>query len=618
MTPTTPSPSPGRRPAARRPTVQQTPHRAERPVGRPPGETLDRLISAPAERAERITHVRNVPARDASYASWPEWADATVVSRLEASGVTRPWSHQVEAASLAFSGRHVAVSTGTASGKSLAFLLPSLTAAMSPARAGAESTSVLHGGVGTTLYLAPTKALAADQLRRITRLAVPGIRAGLLDGDTDIEERDWVRKHADYVLSNPDMLHFSLLPGHARWASFLRRLRYVVIDESHTYKGVFGSHVAAVIRRLRRICERYGSSPVFILASATTGEPALSASRLTGLDVVAVEEDGSPRGELVFALWEPPLTRLVGERGAPVRRAAPTGAADLLADLVLDDVRTVVFTRSRRGAEMVSLQARDQLVGRADRVAAYRAGYLKSERRALEAALHKDPAEPGALVGLAATTALELGIDVAGLDAVVIAGYPGTRASLWQQAGRAGRAGQGALAILIARDDPLDTYLVHHSESIFDRPVEAAVLDPHNPYVLAPHLCAAAAELPLTHDDLALFGDGTEPLLDDLARRNLLRKRPDGWYWTRRERATSLTDLRGTGGTPVRIVEHGTGRLLGTVDEGAAPSTVHDGAVYVHQGTTYLVDELDLDVPVAIVRQADPDYSTMADRKSVV
>jgi DEAD/DEAH box helicase domain-containing protein len=576
-----------------------------------PSATLDRLVSVPAERAERVTHVRTVPARAAQFSDWPSWTDPEVVRRLVgAIGIDRPWTHQVEAAELAWAGRHVVVATGTASGKSLAFLLPSLTAVRQGQGSG------LSGGGGTTLYLAPTKALAADQLRRLTQLAVPGVRAGLLDGDTRVEERDWVRRHADYILSNPDMLHYSLLPGHARWASFLRRLEYVVIDECHTYKGVFGSHIAAVLRRLRRLCERYGSSPTFVLASATTAEPALSASRLTGLDVTAVTEDGSPRGELVFALWEPPLTKLVGERGAPVRRSATAEAADLLSDLVLDDVRTVVFTRSRRGAEQVSMQARDLLDERRDgagqRIAAYRAGYLKSERRALEAALHKDPKEPGALVGLAATTALELGVDVAGLDAVLMAGFPGTRASLWQQAGRAGRAGQGALAVLIARDDPLDTYLVHHSESIFDRPVEAAVLDPQNPYVLAPHLCAAAAELPLTDADLQLFGPGTDVLLADLVRRELLRKRPNGWYWTRRERATHLTDLRGTGGSPVRIVEEGTGRLLGTVDEGAAHSTVHEGAVYLHQGATYLVDKLDLEAPVALVHRADPDYTTMA------
>jgi DEAD/DEAH box helicase domain-containing protein len=573
------------------------------PGQRSPEPTLERLIAVPASRAERVTHVRVVPARDAEHAEWPEWADEAVVRAFhEGAGVPRPWRHQVAAAEAARAGRHVTLATGTASGKSMGFQLPALTA--------------IREKAGNTLYLAPTKALAADQLRRLTHLAVPDVRAGLLDGDTDAEARDWVRQHANYVLSNPDMLHYSLLPGHARWAPFLRKLRYVVIDECHTYKGVFGSHVAAVLRRLRRICERYGASPTFILASATTADPAVSASRLTGVEVEAVSEDSSPRGPLVFALWEPPLTTLIGERGAPVRRSATAEAADLLTDLVLDDVRTVVFTRSRRGAEQVSMQTRDYLeerrAGYGKRIAAYRGGYLKTERRALEAALHMDPSLDGALVGLAATTALELGVDVAGLDAVLMAGFPGTRASLWQQAGRAGRAGQGALAVLIARDDPLDTYLVHHSESIFDRPVEAAVLDPDNPYVLAPHLCAAAAELPLTDSDLSLFGPATEALLSDLTAREYLRRRPTGWYWTRRERPSALTDLRGTGGPSVRIVEDKTGRLLGTVDEGASHSTVHDGAVYLHQGRTYLVDKLDLEQNIALVHRANPDYTTMA------
>ncbi|WP_194926074.1 DEAD/DEAH box helicase [Catenulispora pinisilvae] len=572
-------------------------------IAGPHHQTLERLISVPASRAERVTHVRVVPARDAEHAEWPEWVDEAVVHGFrERGGVPRPWRHQVAAAEAARAGRHVTLATGTASGKSMGFQLPALTA--------------IRENAGTTLYLAPTKALAADQLRRLTRLDVPGVRAGLLDGDTDGEARDWVRQHANYVLSNPDMLHYSLLPGHARWALFLRKLRYVVIDECHTYKGVFGSHVAAVLRRLRRICARYGSSPTFILASATTADPAISASRLTGLDVSAVTDDSSPRGPLVFALWEPPLTTFIGEHGAPVRRSATAEAADLLTDLVLDDVRTVVFTRSRRGAEQVSMQTRDYLEerhrGYGNRIAAYRGGYLKTERRALEAALHMDPTQDGALVGLAATTALELGVDVAGLDAVLMAGFPGTRASLWQQAGRAGRAGQGALAVLIARDDPLDTYLVHHSESIFDRPVEAAVLDPDNPYVLAPHLCAAAAELPITDSDLSLFGPTAEALLTDLTRREYLRRRPTGWYWTRRERPSALTDLRGTGGPSVRIVEDKTGRLLGTVDEGASHSTVHDGAVYLHQSHTYLVDKLNLEQNIALVHRADPDYTTMA------
>lgn len=529
------------------------------------------------------------------------------MAAIQAAGIEHPWEHQAAAAEHALDGESVVVATGTASGKSLAYLAPVLSAL-------ADGAEAPNGRGATALYLAPTKALAADQRRAVRELAGPlgnAIRPAVYDGDTPVEEREWVRQYANYVLTNPDMLHRGILPAHPRWASFLRALRYVVIDECHTYRGVFGSHVAQVLRRLRRLCARYGSDPVFLLASATASDPAASASRLTGLPVVEVSDDASPRGEVVFALWEPPLTDLKGEKGAPVRRTATAETADLLTDLVVQGVRTVAFVRSRRGAELISVITQERLasVDRSlpGRVAAYRGGYLPEERRALERALHS-----GELLGLAATTALELGVDVSGLDAVLITGYPGTRASLWQQAGRAGRSGHGALAVLIARDDPLDTYLVHHPEALFQQPVEATVLDPDNPYVLAPHLCAAAAELPLTEPDLDLFGPAARELLPQLEAAKLLRRRATAWHWTRRERASDLTDIRGGGGRPVQIVEASTGRLLGTVDEEASHTAVHDGAVHLHQGRTYLVKHLDLEDSVALVEEANPPFSTTA------
>ncbi|MBB2908971.1 DEAD/DEAH box helicase domain-containing protein [Streptosporangium becharense] len=494
------------------------------------------------------------------------------------------------------------IATGTASGKSLSYLVPALSA-------------VFDGG--TVLYLSPTKALAADQLRVLAELDVPELRAATYDGDTPFEERVWVRKHANYVLTNPDMLHRGLLPRHAQWSSFWRRLRLVVVDECHGYRGVFGSHVAQILRRLRRICARYGSGPGFVLSSATAGDPGAFATRLTGLQAAEVTTDASPRGATTFVLWEPPLTDLRGEGGAPLRRTATAESAELMADLVLSDVRTLAFVRSRRAAETVALTTRarlEDLVSGAglpadlpDRVAAYRAGYLADDRRSLEKALRS-----GDLLGLATTNALELGVDVSGLDAVLIAGWPGTRASLWQQAGRAGRDGADALAVLIARDDPLDTYLVHHPEALFGRPVETIVLDPDNPYVLAPHLCAAAAEIPLTRDDLHLFGPAAEEVLRALVRDGMLRERATGWYWTSRERAADLADLRGAGGAPVQVVEMSTGRLLGTVDEPSAHAAVHTGAVYVHQGETFVVAELDLQAGVALVEAGKPEYMTFA------
>jgi len=566
---------------------------------------LDRLVLGVPPGESPVTHVEVIPARSGRTGPWPAWVPDTLRARLAGQGIAQPWEHQARAATLAHEGLSVVVATGTASGKSLAYQLPGLAAL-----AADDRTRVL--------YLAPTKALAGDQLRTLEALDVPGVRPATLDGDTAFTERDWIRAHANWVLSNPDMLHRSLLPQHARWASMFRRLRYVVIDECHAYRGVFGSHVAHVLRRLRRVCAHYGSSPVFVLASATTGSPAESAARLVGLPVTAVTEDASPHGPTVFALWEPPLTALRGEHDAPVRRSAGAEAGRILADLVVEGARTLAFVRSRRGAEQTALTAGRHLAeadaaSLAPRVAAYRAGYLPEERRALERALSS-----GELLGVAATNALELGLDVAGLDAVLLAGFPGTIASLWQQAGRAGRTGDEALVVFVARDDPLDTYLAHHPDSLFGRPVEATVCDPANPYVLAPQLCCAAAELPIRADELATFADGpgaspavapVREALDALVAAGRLRRRPAGWCWTDGDRPS--VDIRGSGGAPVSVVESGTGVLVGTVDAGAAHSTVHEGAVYLHQGRSY-VDALAVDDAVALVRADNPPWTTSA------
>lgn len=557
---------------------------------------LDRLVAGAPPGQSPVTHIETLPAADGQVAPWPQWVPTVLISRLGARGVAAPWSHQAQAAALAYEGQSVIVATGTASGKSLAYQLPGLAA-------------ILGDDRSRVLYLAPTKALGADQLGALRQLALPNLRAATFDGDTSPAERDWVRAHANWVLTNPDMLHHGMLPGHPRWSSFFRRLKYVVIDECHAYRGVFGSHVAHILRRLRRICAKYGSAPTFILASATVALPQESAGRLTGLSVAAVTDSGAPRPERVFALWEPPLTALHGENGAPVRRSAGAEAARLLGDLVIEGARTLAFVRSRHGAELTALGATRHLAEAGAgslrrRVAAYRAGYLPEERRALEAALSS-----GELLGVAATNALELGVDIAGLDAVLLAGFPGTLSSLWQQAGRAGRAGNSALVVFIARDDPLDTYLVHHPAAIFGRPVEATVQDPANPYVLGPQLCCAAAELPLTEDDIALFGGArAREVLDDLVRRGLLRHRPGGWYWTHRDRPQA--DIRGTGGEPFAIVEEATGALLGTADAATALRTVHQGAVYLHQGRSYVVSSLDLQGRAALARPQDPDWST--------
>jgi DEAD/DEAH box helicase domain-containing protein len=555
------------------------------------------IVPVPTDLLRRqATHVETIPARPGRPVDWPSWVPSALHAALRSGGIERPWAHQAAAADLAHDGTHVVLATGTASGKSLGYLLPALTRLLADERA-------------TVIYLSPTKALAADQLRAVNSLDLPGVRAAAYDGDTTREEREWVRDHARFIFTNPDMIHHAMLPGHGRWTRVLRRLTYVVVDECHAYRGVFGSHVAHVLRRLRRLAARYGAEPTFVLASATSGDPAGSASRLTGLPIEAVTEDASPRGALTFALREPPMLDKGEGQGAETRKSALSETADLLTDAVINGTRTLAFVRSRKAAEIVAAMASralDEAVpGLGDRVAAYRGGYLREDRRRIDRALLA-----GELLGLASTNALELGVDLVGLDAVLICGYPGTRASLWQQAGRAGRAGGDALAVLIARDDPLDMYIVHHPSSVFGRPVEATVLDPANPYVLGPQLCCAAAEAPLTPRDLELFGPGAEAAVEGLIASGALRRRPTGWYWTRP--GTPDVDLRGTGGAPVSVVESATGRLLGTVDAASSHAMLHEGAVHLHQGASYVVDVLDLDDAIALVRAADPDYSTHA------
>ena len=563
---------------------------------------LGRLVYG---REGRLVHVHRVPERTAGVAIWPTWVPADIVDAYAARGVTAPWHHQVDAAERSYAGEHVAIATGTASGKSIAFGMTALSRIR-------EGTSAPDGRGATVMYLSPTKALANDQLRALEQLSLPWLRAATYDGDTPSDERSWVRNHANYVLTNPDLLHHSMLPGHAAWASYLRRLNVVVVDEAHTYRGVLGAHVALVLRRLRRVAEQYGADPVFIIASATMANPDEAAGRLIASSAHAITGDASPRPALTVAFWEPPVSDSAAAAGDDRRRSTLLETADLLADCVVENRQALAFIRSRRGAETAAAMTRDLLVdvdpALVDRVAAYRGGYLPEERRELERQLRS-----GEIMAMATTSALEMGIDVSGLDVVITAGWPGTRASLWQQFGRAGRAGAPALGIFVARDDPLDSYLVHHPEVITTRTVEASVFDPGNPYVLAPHLCAAAAEVPVTPAELERwFGPHAARVMDGLVEDGLLRRRPAGWFWTRRERASDLTDLRGSGGTPVRVVEDGTGRLLGTVDRAAAPSTVHRGAVYVHQGVTHVVTGLDLDAAVATVVEESVDYSTVA------
>ena len=702
-----------------------------------PARDLTELLTSIGARDGRLVHLQRTPARPGRHGQWPAWADPVLVTAYGRLGIGSPWTHQVAAADAVHSGHPTVPATGTGPAKTLASWLPPLSGVLAAQDAGADGGPGVgatgrarisaHGRRPTALYLSPTKALAADQAVFLERLAaevesvqreaglqagsVRTVRTGACDGDTPLPERDWARAHADVVLTNPDFLHFSLLPSHERWTRLLRALRYIVVDECHAYRGILGAHVALVLRRLLRLVRRLrpdGPGPVVLCASATAAEPALTAARLIGVPpeaVTAVTDDGAPAGERALALWQPALRdpwlfressatapataadvpasgprsdrsdaaaanrgpgagaggrasgsgRLTagtaarsGETGAPgatapaggtgpapagpvpvgpdtldptedpsARRSAVIEAAELLVDLLSAGARALVFVRSRRSAEIVAERARrtlgmslPELMGT---VAAYRGGYLPEARRALEADLRR-----GRLRALATTSALELGIDVTGLDAVIIAGWPGTRVSLSQQAGRAGRAGTRGVAVLVAGDNPLDAYLVHHPEAIFAAP-DATVFDAANPYVLAPHLCAAASEAPLRETDLALFGLPDESLLADLAARGALRRRPAGWFWNTSlpGRAQDLTSLRGDGPPEVPVVDAVTGAVIGTVDGAAADSTVHVGAVYIHQGRSYVVTALD-DEAALVVEKAAIGYRTRARERSSV
>lgn len=555
-----------------------------------------------------LRHVADLPPREGHPSEWPAWAHPDVVRAFHDQGITAPWAHQLAAAQLAHEGRHVVISTGTASGKSLAYQLPILSALATDPRA-------------RVLYLSPTKALGHDQLRTAhvlteTITALRDVAPVSYDGDSPTEVRRFARERSRWIFSNPDMIHLSLLRNHARWAVFLRNLRFIVVDECHYYRGIFGSNVAMVLRRLLRLCERYAPSgtesvaPTVIFASATTSAPADTAAELIGQTVTAVTDDASPQGARTIALWEPALLPdLTGENGAPVRRSAGAEAARVMADLVEEGARTLTFVRSRRGAELTALGARTRLADTApelaERVASYRAGYLAEDRRELERAL-----ADGQLRGLATTNALELGIDIAGLDAVVLAGFPGTVTSFWQQAGRSGRRGQGALIVLIARDDPLDTYLVHHPAALLDKPIERVVIDPTNPYVLGPQLLCAAVELPLTDAEVRRWDADAvaATLVDD----GLLRRRAGSYFPAPGADPHPAVDIRGSIGGQIAILEADTGRMLGSTGAGQAASSIHPGAVYLHQGDSYVVDSLDFEDGIAFVHAADPDYRTYA------
>ena len=552
---------------------------------------LDQFAGDPAF-AESLVHIEELPEREPEVLPFPDVPEL-VTQRLGLLGIEGLYPHQRAAFDAWAGGSNVVIATGTASGKTLVYNM-------------AFASTVLQDPKATALYLFPTKALARDQLRQVRGLKLPQIRAAVYDGDTPSAERPLIRRNANLVLSNPDMLHASLLPDHARWADFMLRLSLVVVDEAHVARGVFGSHVAMVLRRLRRLVARYGGDPRFVLATATVGNPGELASRLTGLPFEEVADDLSPRGEKLFALWNPPIVD--DETGA--RRGAVSETSFLLGKLAGAEIRTIAFARSRRAAELLAEFARREVPGMyKSRIKAYRAGYLPEERRRLERAL-----ADGELLAVAATSALELGIDVGSLDAALLAGYPGTRASMWQQAGRAGRRGEGSLAVLVANDDPLDQYLVAHPADLFHKPPEAAVIDPTNPYVLGPHLLCAAREQPLSTEELQFFGDAAVvgPAVDRLIAEGERARRGDTLHHRGRQSPHRQVDIRSASGGQVAIVLQDTGELLGTADEFRAHFTLHTGAIYLHQGEQFEVASLELDSGVALVRASEADWYTQS------
>jgi DEAD/DEAH box helicase domain-containing protein len=534
-----------------------------------------------------LVHLERLPARPARFGALARPLPDGV---WDAFGLDQPWAHQAAAIDLVRAGRSVVVATGTASGKSLCYQVP-----IAEAAAAARP--------GSALLLFPTKALAQDQLRSITALGLSGLVAATYDGDTPPEARAWTRRNANVVLTNPEMLHNALLPFHGRWATFLSRLRYVVVDELHVLRGVFGSHVGHLLRRLRRLASRYGADPTFVFSSATIGDPARLAAELCGMAVIPIVDDASPRGERLFALWNPPLL----DETTGVRASTNREVARVMAALVDGGWRTVAFCRSRRATEVVAgeVQRRvsDDLAGT---IRSYRAGYLPSERRDIEAALFG-----GALRGVVATSALELGIDVGGLDAVVLNGFPGTIASMWQQAGRAGRGTDLSVAVLVAGTDQLDQWLMAHPKAVFTRPPEPAVVNLRNPSVLLPQLACAAYESPLTPDDEAWWGDDLADGVRELVLDDRLRLRDGRAFWQGRGTPAPGIGLRSGSAHEVRIVE-ADGRLVGTVDLTRAFEQVHPGAIYLHLGQQYRVTDLDLDELAALVEPYDADEYTQA------
>ncbi len=536
-----------------------------------------------------LAHLERIKAHGAIFGDLDPPLPAELADRLAELGIERLYRHQAKAISDIRKGLNTVVVAGTSSGKTLCYTIP-------------IAERILKQPKSTALLLYPTKALAQDQLRSFGNLAIDDLVAATYDGDTEIDQRQWVRKNANVILTNPDMLHLGILPNHAKWSDFFVRLKYVVVDEMHMFRGIFGSHVALILRRLRRLSAHYGANPIVIFTSATIGNPVDLATKLSGLEVSLRDQDDSPSGEKLIALWNPPIED--EEQGR--RRSAMAETSDLFVDLVRHDHHTIVFSRSRKATELIYVWSRDRLdPARKDRIAPYRAGYTAESRRDTEAALFS-----GDLLGITATNALELGIDVGSLDAAIINTFPGTISSFRQQAGRAGRTQRASVAVLVGGEDALDQYFMNHPRELFDRTPESVVVNPSNPLVLQAHVACAAHELPLKPSDAELLGDDTEEAATALVAEGHLELRRGRLMWAHQQPPAPRISIRSSGG-PTYTITSDEG-LLGTMEETRAFTDAHPDAVYLHQGDTYVVEELDLRRHEIRVRSGKVNYYTQA------
>jgi DEAD/DEAH box helicase domain-containing protein len=564
---------------------------------------LRHLVSL-TEYRQQIVHIERIPHQGAIFGKLDKPLHPSLQACLESLGISALYGHQAKALNAILAGKNVMIATPSASGKSLCYQLATLDA-------------LLNDKNSRALYIFPTKALAQDQLRSLEQIVSllslrapksrgeaisPGAMA-TFDGDTPQDERANIRKQTRVVLTNPDMLHLGILPNHQSWSRLFHNLKYVVIDETHIYRGVFGSHVANVLRRLRRLCTFYGSAPQFICCSATITNPQEHAQNIVGLPFEAIVEDGSPHGEKYFTFWNPPVV----DEAKTSRRSANSEAAFLLGELVQKEIRSLVFASTRKLTELIYLYTQGQLPSSLKaKISPYRAGYLPEDRRRIERQFFN-----GELLGLVATTALELGINIGDLDATVLTGYPGSIASAWQQAGRSGRSTHSSLSFLIAQQNPLDQYLIRNPDFFFGKNFDNAIINPENPYILKPHLLCAAWEKPLEDGDEEFFGANTGTMLAELEQEGMLRKRQERWH-----PAPSISypaqdiNIRATSGQNYAVIDGQDGCLLETVEASVAFFQVHPGAIYLHQGESYLITELNLARRIAWAEPRPVDYYT--------